>query len=132
MRAAFGFSIALLSSGCLDVASLTVRVVDCPDDADRVFFAATGGQLTTAAQAARLVAELVPGSSIEISDDMTADDEVEASFRGVLSIENARRQLGWTPRYASLREGISEYIATYRSFLEAEPAAARASPLTNG
>ena len=115
-----------------DVASLTVRVVGCPDDADRVFFAATGGPLVTAAQAARLVAELVPGSSIEISDDMTPDDEVEASFRGVLSIENARTQLGWAPRYASLREGISEYITTYRAFLEAEPAAARSSHLTNG
>ena len=115
-----------------DVASLTVRVVGCPDEADRVFFAATGGPLVTAAQAARLVAELVPGSSIEISDDMTPDDEVEASFRGVLSIENARTQLGWAPRYASLREGISEYITTYRAFLEAEPAAARSSHLTNG
>jgi nucleoside-diphosphate-sugar epimerase len=109
----------------IDVASLTVRVVDCRDDADRVFYAATGGPLTTAAQAARLVAELVPGSSIEIADDMTPDDEVEASFRGVLSIENARRQLGWTPRYASLRDGVGEYIAAYRSFLEA-------APLTNG
>jgi len=116
----------------LDVADLTVRVIDCDDDADRVFYAATGGPLVTAAQAARLVAELVPGSSIEISDEMTADDEVEASFRGVLSIENARTQLGWQPLYGSLRDGVSEYIATYRSFLQAEPAAARASHLTNG
>jgi len=127
-----GEAVTLASGGRLprdythvaDVASLTVRVVDCPDGADRVFFAATGGPLVTAAQAAMLVAELVPGSSIEISDDMTPDDEVEASFRGVLSIENARQQLGWTPRYASLREGVSEYIATYRSFLDAEPEAA--------
>ncbi|HEX7264431.1 MAG TPA: NAD(P)-dependent oxidoreductase, partial [Candidatus Dormibacteraeota bacterium] len=101
----------------LDVASLTVRVVDCSEDADRVFYAATGGPLVTAAQAARLVAELVPGSSIEVADVMTAEDEREASFRGVISIENAQRQLGWTPRYASLREGISEYISTYRAFL---------------
>lgn len=102
-----------------DVASLTVKVVDCPDDADRVFFAATGGPLVTAAQAAKLVQELVPGSSIEIADEMTPDDEVEASFRGVLSIENARLQLGWEPRYASLRDGVSDYIATYRRFLAA-------------
>jgi UDP-glucose 4-epimerase len=107
-------------------------VVDCPDQADRVFFAATGGPLVTAAQAAALVAELVPGSTIEIADDMTPDDEVEASFRGVLSIENARRQLGWAPRYGSLRDGISEYVTTYRAFLAAEPAAARSSLLTNG
>ena len=111
-----------------DVASLTVRVVDCPDGADRVFFAATGGPLVTASEAANLVAELVPGSSIEISDEMTPDDEVEASFRGVLSIENARTGLGWTPRYGSLREGISEYIAAYRSFLAAEAHAVRATP----
>jgi nucleoside-diphosphate-sugar epimerase len=101
----------------LDVASLTVRVLDCSDDADRVFYAATGEPLITAKHAARLVAELVPGSSIEIADVMTPEDEREASFRGVISIENAQRQLGWTPRYASLRDGISEYISTYRAFL---------------
>jgi nucleoside-diphosphate-sugar epimerase len=92
-------------------------VVDCSEDADRVFYAATGEPLVTATEAARLVAELVPGSSVEVADVMTAEDEMEASFRGVISIENCRRQLGWTPRYASLREGISEYISTYRAFL---------------
>src|SRR5207245_6964453 len=100
-----------------DVASLTVRVVDCDDDADRIFYAATGGHLVTAAQAARLVAELIPGSSIEIAEMMTPDDEVEASFRGVISISNAKAQLGWTPRYTSLREGVVQYIDAYRSFL---------------
>jgi len=103
----------------LDVAELTVRVIDCDADADRVFYAATGGPLVTAAQAAALVAELVPGSTIEIADAMTPEDEAEASFRGVLSIENARTQLGWTPRFASLRDGIAEYIASYRAFLSA-------------
>ena len=103
----------------IDVASLTTRLVDCPPGADRVFYAATGSGLVTAAQAAQLVEELVPGSSIEISDEMTPEDEMEASFRGVISIENGRRQLGWEPRYASLREGIVEYIGTYRAFLAA-------------
>jgi nucleoside-diphosphate-sugar epimerase len=104
----------------LDVASLAARVVDCDEAADRIFYAATGRPLTTAAQAAGLVAELIPGSRIEVADVMTAEDEMEASFRGVISIENAKQQLGWTPRYASLRDGISEYISTYRAFL-AEP-----------
>jgi len=110
----------------IDVASLTARVVDCPERADRVFYAATGRPLVTAAQAAKLVQELVPGSSIEISDLMTPEDEMEASFRAVISIENARSQLGWTPRYASLREGISEYIETYRAYLA--PGAGRPTP----
>jgi nucleoside-diphosphate-sugar epimerase len=103
----------------VDVASLTVRVLECPNDADRIFYAATGGPLVTAAQAARLVSELVPGSSVEVADVMSADDEVEASFRGVISIANAKAQLGWTPRYMSLREGIQQYIDAYRSFLAA-------------
>jgi UDP-glucose 4-epimerase len=106
----------------LDVASLTVRVVDCPDDADRIFYAATGGPLVTASEAARLVAELIPGSSIEVSDVMTAEDEMEASFRGVISIDNAKQQLGWSPVYASLRDGIGQYISTYRRFLATAPA----------
>jgi nucleoside-diphosphate-sugar epimerase len=112
----------------LDVASLTVRVVDCDEDADRIFYAATGQPLITAAQAAELVAELVPGSSIDVADAMSAEDEVEASFRGVISIENAKQQLGWTPRYASLREGISEYITSYRAFLAHHGAPLTAPP----
>ena len=62
-----------------DVAELTVRVTDCGDDVDRVFYAATGQPLVTAAEAARIVAELIPGSSIEVSDTMTPDDEVGSS-----------------------------------------------------
>jgi nucleoside-diphosphate-sugar epimerase len=108
----------------VDVADLTIHVIDCDDGADRVFYAATGAPLVTAAQAARLVAELIPGSDVEVGETMTPEDEVEASFRGVISIENARTQLGWEPRYASLREGIGEYIASYRAFLAARPSLA--------
>ena len=100
-----------------DIASLTAAVLDAPGDADRVFYAATGRPLVTAAQAAKLVMELVPGADIEIGDVLSADDQVELGFRGVLSIDNARRQLGWEPRYGSLRDGVAEYVATYRAFL---------------
>ncbi len=100
-----------------DIASLTAAVLEAPDDADRVFYAATGQPLVTAAQAARLVMELVPGADIEIGDVLSEDDKVELGFRGVLSIANARRQLGWEPTYCSLRDGIAEYVTTYRAFL---------------
>lgn len=100
-----------------DIASLTAAVLDAPEDADRVFYAATGQPLVTAAQAAKLVMELVPGADIEIADVLSEDDQVELGFRGILSIENARRQLGWEPTYRSLRDGIAEYVATYRAFL---------------
>lgn len=102
-----------------DVASLTAALLDAPDDADRVFYAATGGPLVTAAEVARIVIDLVPGADLEIADVLSAADRLELDFRGVLSIENARRQLGWTPRYASVRDGIAAYIDRYRAFLAA-------------
>jgi nucleoside-diphosphate-sugar epimerase len=101
-----------------DIASLTVAVLDAPRDADRVFYAATGQPLVTAAQAARLVMELVPGADIQIADVLSEDDQVELGFRGIISIENAKTQLGWKPAYSSLRDGIAEYVATYRTFLQ--------------
>ena len=102
----------------LDVAGLTAAVLDGPDDMDRIFYAATGEPLVTAAEAAEIVMELIPGSRIEIADVLDSDDLIETAFRGVLSIENARLQLGWRPTYRSLREGIGEYIARYRAYLE--------------
>ena len=103
----------------LDVAELTTAVLNASDDADRIFYAATGQPLVLAAEVAELVRELVPGAEIEVADAMTPDDEVEASFRGVLSVENARQQLGWTPRYAKLRDGVSQYIDRYRAYVAA-------------
>ncbi len=102
-----------------DVATLTAAVLDAPDEADRIFYAATGEPLVTAAQASRIVMELVPGARIEIADVLGPDDLHELSFRGVLSIRNAQEQLHWEPAYRSLREGISEYIDRYRAFLGA-------------
>jgi nucleoside-diphosphate-sugar epimerase len=103
----------------LDVASLTAAVLDAPDDADRTFYAATGQPLVTASQAAKLVMRLVPGADIEISEALDADDLTEVAFRGVLSIRNAQEQLKWEPAYRSLSDGIAEYIARYRAFLDA-------------
>jgi nucleoside-diphosphate-sugar epimerase len=102
----------------LDVAGLTAAVLDGPDDMDRIFYAATGEALVTAAEAAEIVMELVPGSRIEIADALDSDDLIETAFRGVLSIENSRDQLGWRPTYRSLRDGIGEYVARYRAYLE--------------
>jgi len=104
-----------------DVATLTAAVVDAPDEVDRIFFAATGEPLVTASRAARIVAELIPGARIEIANGLGPDDQGEIAFRGVLSIRNAQEQLGWGPSYRLLREGIREYIASYRAFLDADP-----------
>ena len=102
-----------------DVASLAVALLDAPDDADRVFYGATGQPLVTAAEVARIVMELVPGSQIEIPDVLTEADRMELPYRGQLSIENARRQLGWEPRFTDIRDGLADYIQRYRAFLAA-------------
>lgn len=107
-----------------DVAALTAAVLDASEPADRVYYAATGEELVTARDVARLVSELVPGADIEIGDGLSEADHLEIRYRGRLSIENARSQLGWRPRYASLRDGVAEYIDRYRSFLS-RPSASR-------
>jgi UDP-glucose 4-epimerase len=102
-----------------DVASLAVALLDASDDADRVFYGATGQPLVTAAEVARIVMELVPGSQIEIPDVLTEADRMELPYRGQLAIENARRQLGWEPRFTDIRDGLADYIQRYRAFLAA-------------
>jgi len=93
------------------------------DTADRPFTSLDPDTYASSAsaEAARLVSQLLPGSHIEVAEAMTAEDEMEASFRGVISIENARAQLGWSPRYPVLREGIQQYIDAYREYLAAHP-----------
>jgi nucleoside-diphosphate-sugar epimerase len=102
-----------------DVADLTVAVLNAGDDTDKVFYAATGQALADANDVARIIMDLIPGSSISVSNVSTPLDDMEASFRGILSIANAREQLGWTPKFAELRAGIAEYISRYRDFLAA-------------
>lgn len=103
-----------------DVVQITIRALDVPASQlqDRIFYAATGRPLVTAGQVAEIVRSIVPGADIEIGSGLSEEDLVEIRYRGVLSIENARTQLGYEPRYADIREGIAEYIATYRRYLE--------------
>jgi nucleoside-diphosphate-sugar epimerase len=103
----------------VDLARLLVAVLDGPDDADRVFYAATGRPLHTGGDVGAIVRELVPGSEVEIGDELTEVDRAELPFRGVISIENARHQLGWEPRFADLRDGLADYVERLRAFLAA-------------
>ena len=100
-----------------DVASLAVACLEGPDDADRIFYGATGQSLVTAGDVAKIVMELVPGSQIDIPDFLTEDDQMELPYRGQLAIENARTQLGWEPRFKEIRDGLADYIERYRAFL---------------
>jgi nucleoside-diphosphate-sugar epimerase len=105
-----------------DLASLAIAVLDGPDDADATFFGATGEPLVSATEVAELLRELVPGAEIDIPHGVSDADRYELRFRGRLSIENARAQLGWAPRYPSIRDGLAEYVAGLRSYLAAQQA----------
>jgi nucleoside-diphosphate-sugar epimerase len=102
-----------------DVAQLIVQAADLPPDQvkDRVFFAATGRPLVTAGQVADVVRRQIPGADIEIGSGLSADDMIEIRYRGVLSIANARQQLGYEPQFGDIEAGVADYIAVYRRYL---------------
>ena len=102
-----------------DVAQLTIKAIGIPPEVvqDRVFFGATGRPLVTAGQVADLVRDLIPDADIEIGSGLSEDDLTEMRYRGVLSIQNGQEQLGYQPRFANIRDGIKDYIDTYRRYL---------------
>ena len=61
----------------------------------------------------------MPGSRIEIADVLTEADQMELPYRGQLSIQNSRTQIGWEPRFTDIRDGLADYIERYRAFLAA-------------
>jgi UDP-glucose 4-epimerase len=102
-----------------DIAGLVLAMLDAPDDADRIFYGSTGGPMVTTTDVAQIVRELVPDSDIEIGEELSEAEKPVVALRGELSVENARSQLGWEPRYGSIRDGIAQYAEHYRAFLEA-------------
>lgn len=101
----------------IDVAALTVALAEAPADSDRIFYGATGQPLVTAGDVADIVMDTVAGAEIEIADRFTPEDEIELAYRGRISIDNAVSQLGWSPRYREIRDGIEQYVEQYRAFL---------------
>lgn len=101
----------------MDLASLVVAILEGPDDADRVFFAATGKPLRTGGDVGRIVRELAPGAVVEIGDTWTDVDRQELPFRGEISIASATEQLGWTPRFAELEAGVAEYVERLKAYI---------------
>jgi UDP-glucose 4-epimerase len=103
-----------------DVAGLVLAMLAAPDEADRIFYGSTGGPMTTTTEVAQIVREVVPGAEVEIGEELSDAERPVVAMRGQLSVENARAQLGWEPRYASIRDGIAQYADHYRAFLDAQ------------
>jgi nucleoside-diphosphate-sugar epimerase len=104
-----------------DVAGLAVALLEAPEDADRVFYATTGGPPVTTAELARIVMGQVPGARITVGDQLSEEDKAGLPFVGRMSIDSAREQFGWVPTYASIHDGVARYIDRYRTYLEVAP-----------
>lgn len=103
-----------------DVAQLTLRALDVPADRvrDRLFYAATGQPLRTAGELAEVVKALIPSADIAVGPGLSEADRLEIRYRGVLSVSNAREQLGYQPRFALLEDGVRDYIHEYRRYVQ--------------
>jgi len=102
-----------------DIARLAVAALDVPAEEvqDRVFYGATGRPLITAGEVAEVVKGEIPEADIEVGPGLSEDDLLEIRYRGVLSVENAREQLGYRPRFSDIRDGVADYVETYRRYL---------------
>lgn len=100
-----------------DIAGLAVAALDAEGLHERVFFGATGRPLVTAGEVAEIVKEQIPGAEVEIGAGLSEDDRLEIRYRGLMSVENAREQLGYEPRFADVRDGVADYVETYRRYL---------------
>jgi len=103
-----------------DIAGIVLKALntDAKKLKHRVFYGATGEKLTTAGEVAEIVKEMIPESDIQIESGLSYADKLETGFRGLLDIKPVKEQLGYTIKYADIREGIAEVIKRYREYLE--------------
>ena len=59
---------------------------------------------------------LVPSADIEIGPELTDRERREGLYRRPVSIENARQQLGYEPRFPTMAEGLSDSVDKYRTW----------------
>jgi len=85
-----------------------------------VSYGATGQPLVAAAEVDDVVQTFIPEVRITMGAERGPKDEIELKYRGVISMEKARSQLGWSPRFGNIRDGIEDYIKRYREYLNTQ------------
>ncbi|MDW9610868.1 NAD-dependent epimerase/dehydratase family protein [Sinorhizobium meliloti] len=101
----------------LDCASAVVAAVERPPQqigAERIINVAAG-KVTTCAELAEIVREVVPGADIFVGDTLTPMEAENLKMRAPMDITLARRELGWAPRW-SIEEGIRQYAEQFRNY----------------
>jgi nucleoside-diphosphate-sugar epimerase len=100
-----------------DVVDGVVRAIGHPDARNQSFNITTGASRTLA-ELIEIVREHFPEVDVEY-----VERDALRPYRGTLSIEKARRMIGYNPQ-TSLEEGLDRYVAWYRD-LVSTPALAR-------
>ena len=65
----------------------------------------------------RIVTDLVAGGDIRVGEGLDDDQRSEQGAWAQMSVDAAREQVGWTPTYASMHDGVANYVERYRAFL---------------
>lgn len=99
----------------LDCADAVVAALVAGPVESRVLNVAAG-DARSAAEVAAVVRRVVPGADIEIGDALSPLEAINARMRASLNIDEARRTLGWAPRW-SLEDGIRDYARRHRAFV---------------
>jgi UDP-glucose 4-epimerase len=95
----------------IDGLILILNKVDLPHRVYNI----SSGRSCTLYEMARIMEELVPGSKFEIGPGLYHfTDDFPAPQKGALSIERARRDLGFSPKF-DLREGLRQNIKEVQS-----------------
>lgn len=101
-----------------DVASGVIEALDAPEPLpSRIYNISCGTALQSAFQVAEAVKRFLPQGQIEIGGGLSDLEAKDLKSRGQLSIERARNELGFMPKF-SLDDGISDYIQQYRGYLD--------------
>jgi UDP-glucose 4-epimerase len=85
---------------------------------NRIFNIGTGRSLQTPLNIARIVMALRPSVKISFGEGSDPDQERTVKTRGLLSIESARQELGFSPGY-TLEQGATDYFRRYERFIGA-------------
>jgi nucleoside-diphosphate-sugar epimerase len=105
-----------------DIAGVAAAALAVPAERlrHRVFYAASGQPLVTAAETAEMVRELIPSADLSIRPEHDEYDKLEVCFRGVLDMKPVEEQLGYKVRYTDLRAGIADNVQTHSAWLRSQ------------
>jgi UDP-glucose 4-epimerase len=101
-----------------DVAQLIRRCVEAEQAnvKHRVFHGGTGRDPVTAGDVAAIVRELIPTADIHIGPGIPEEEKRDAETRGRFDMTAAIDQLGFSPRFADIKDGIADYIEKFHEY----------------